>query len=148
MNQPLTLLAAQPLLAVHVAGALAAVAIGAVLLWGRKGSVEHRVLGWAWVVAMAAAALSSIGLGGGGIPHIAGFSPIHLLTLLVLVSLPLGVMHARRHRVTAHRKTMTSIYIGGCIVAGLFNAAARPAAGRRPLRLTRATLPPDSHTGA
>jgi uncharacterized membrane protein len=120
MNQLSTLLAAQPLLAVHVVGALAAVPIGAVLLWGRKGSVNHRVLGWAWVLAMAAAALSSVGLGGGGIPHFAGFSPIHLLTLLVLVSLPLGVMHARRHRVTAHRKTMTSIYIGGCIVAGLF----------------------------
>ena len=56
MNQPLTLLAAQPLLAVHVAGALAAVAIGAVLLWGRQGSGAHRAPGWAWGVGLAGAA--------------------------------------------------------------------------------------------
>ncbi|MBL0299125.1 MAG: hypothetical protein IPQ21_18720 [Betaproteobacteria bacterium] len=70
----------------YVAGALAADSHRRrAAVWGRKGSVEHRVLGWAW----------SGGHGGGccpasgsavGIPHIAGFSPIHLLTLLVLVS--------------------------------------------------------------
>lgn len=120
MDRLLHTLATHPLLAVHVAGALTTVVIGAVLLWGRKGSVNHRVLGWTWVVAMAATALSSVGLGGGGIPHVAGFSPIHLLTLLVLVSLPRAVLHARAHRVTAHRQTMVSLYIGGCVVAGLF----------------------------
>jgi uncharacterized membrane protein len=40
-----TALIAKPVLAVHVAAALATVFIGAVLLWGRKGSVHHRVLG-------------------------------------------------------------------------------------------------------
>jgi uncharacterized membrane protein len=116
----LATLAARPLLAVHVAGALAAVVVGAVLLWARKGSVNHRVLGWAWVLAMAATALSSIGLGGGAIPHIAGFSPIHVFTVVVLVSLPLGVTYARRRRIAGHRQVMTSLYIGGCLVAGAF----------------------------
>jgi uncharacterized membrane protein len=116
----LATLAARPLLAVHVAGALAAVVVGAVLLWARKGSVNHRVLGWTWVLAMAATALSSIGLGGGAIPHIAGFSPIHVFTVVVLVSLPFGVAHARRRRIAGHRQVMTSLYIGGCLVAGAF----------------------------
>lgn len=116
----LTTLAQHPLLAVHVAGALTSVAIGAVLLWGRKGSVNHRVLGWTWVVAMAATALSSIGLGGGAIPHIAGFSPIHGLTLVVLAMLPLGVTYARQHRISGHRQVMTWLYAGGCLVAGAF----------------------------
>jgi uncharacterized membrane protein len=116
----LATLAHQPLLAVHVAGALGAVAIGAVLLWGRKGSINHRVLGWAWVAAMAATALSSIGLGGGAIPHLAGFSPIHAFTVVVLASLPLGVARARQGRIAGHRQVMTSLYIGGCLVAGAF----------------------------
>lgn len=115
-----TALIAKPVLAVHVAAALATVLIGAVLLWGRKGSVHHRVLGWTWVAAMGVTAVSSIFLGGSRIPHIAGFSPIHIFTVVVLASLPLGVAHARRHRVAAHRQVMQSLYIGGCLVAGAF----------------------------
>jgi uncharacterized membrane protein len=116
----LATLAARPLLAVHMAGALAAVVVGAVLLWARKGSVNHRLLGWTWVLAMAATALSSIGLGGGAIPQAGGFSPIHVFTVVVLVSLPFGVVHARRRRIAGHRQVMTSLYIGGCLVAGAF----------------------------
>jgi uncharacterized membrane protein len=116
----LTTLAHHPLLAMHVAGALASVAIGAVLLLGRKGSINHRVLGWTWVVVMATTALSSIGLGGGAIPHIAGFSPIHVFTAVVLVSLPVGVAYARRRQIAGHRQVMTSLYVGGCLVAGAF----------------------------
>jgi uncharacterized membrane protein len=113
-------LVAQPVLAVHVAAALATVLIGAVLLWGRKGSVNHRVMGWTWVVAMGVTAVSSVFLGGGRIPHIAGFSPIHVFTVVVLATLPLGVAYARRHQVMAHRQVMQSLYIGGCLVAGAF----------------------------
>jgi uncharacterized membrane protein len=120
MTPLLATLLDHPLLAVHVAGALTSVALGAVLLWGRKGSLNHRVLGWTWVLAMAATALSSIGLGGGAIPHLAGFSPIHVFTVVVLATLPMGVLHARRHQVADHRKTMRSLYLGACLVAGAF----------------------------
>ena len=48
------------------------------------------------------------------------FSAIHLLSIFTLVMLPLGVMHARRHRVAQHRGAMIGIFVGALVIAGLF----------------------------
>jgi uncharacterized membrane protein len=48
------------------------------------------------------------------------WSPIHLLSVLVLVTLPLAVWHAHRHRVRRHRSAMISLYAFGLIGAGVF----------------------------
>jgi len=48
-------------------------------------------------------------------------SPLHALTALTLVMLPLGLWHARRGRVRAHRATMLCT-AGGLFVAGGFAA--------------------------
>src|SRR5262245_44957175 len=46
----MALLAAQPLaIKVHLAAALAALVLGAVLMLRRKGRAFHRVAGWVWV---------------------------------------------------------------------------------------------------
>jgi uncharacterized membrane protein len=117
----LTPLAHQPVLALHLLSSLAALLIGAVLMIGRKGHLPHRVLGWVWVGVMSLAALSSIGLGGqGSIPHIAGFSPIHGLTLAVLVFLPTAIVFVRRGNVRGHALTMRWLFYSGCVVAGAF----------------------------
>lgn len=104
----------------HLGCALAALALGGFILWGRKGSGTHRWMGKLWVALMGGAALSSAFIGGGQLPNIHGFSPIHALTLFVLWQLPLGVRHARQGNIVAHRKTMRGLYLGGCVVAGLF----------------------------
>ena len=112
-----------PIVLLHLSAALAALALGLVILLRPKGRGTHRWMGWTWVVFMGTAALSSAFLGGGKLPNLAGFSPIHLLTLFVLWQLPRGVMAARRGEVAVHRKTMRGLYIGGCVVAGLFTLA-------------------------
>jgi uncharacterized membrane protein len=48
------------------------------------------------------------------------WSPIHLLSLLVLVTLPLAVWHAHRHDVRRHRNAMTGLFIGALVIAGAF----------------------------
>ena len=48
------------------------------------------------------------------------WSPIHLLSILTAVMLPMGVIHARRHRVRQHRATMIGLFVGGLILAGIF----------------------------
>ena len=48
------------------------------------------------------------------------WSPIHLLSILVLVTVPLAVWHAHNHRVKQHRKAMISLYILALIGAGIF----------------------------
>jgi len=51
------------------------------------------------------------------------WSPIHLLSLLVLVSVPVAVIRARRHDVRGHRIAMTSLFVFALIVAGAFTFA-------------------------
>ena len=48
------------------------------------------------------------------------FGPIHLLSIFALTTLPLAVLHARRHRVPQHRNAMISIFVGALVIAGAF----------------------------
>ena len=114
------LLEQQPLIFVHMLSALAALAVGAVVLARRKGTTSHRAIGWTWVVLMGTAAATSAFMRDTGMPNLAGFTPIHLLTVTVGVLLPRAVVAARRGNIVSHRRSMRGIYIGGCIVAGMF----------------------------
>jgi uncharacterized membrane protein len=110
----------RPLIAWHLAAALLALLIGGVVLARRKGSFSHKTLGWIWVTLMAATALSSFFIRDHDGPNIAGFSPIHFFTALTAVMLPLGIRRIRQGRVGAHRQIMRGLFIGACVVAGLF----------------------------
>jgi uncharacterized membrane protein len=46
--------------------------------------------------------------------------PTHLLAIFTLVTLPLAVLHARRHRIVQHRLAMISTFFGALMIAGLF----------------------------
>jgi uncharacterized membrane protein len=111
------LLNAGLMIQVHLAGAVAAFGLGLVILALPKGTGLHKPLGWAWVGLMALTAVSSFfirELFNGG------FSPIHALSAWVVVALPMGVAAIRGRRVAAHRRTMTGVFLGGLMIAGLF----------------------------
>jgi uncharacterized membrane protein len=114
----LALFAAQPMiLQLHILAALGTVAVGGLIFSLRKGQAFHRTAGWTWVVLMATTAFSSlfiVGLNGDV------WSLIHLLSGWVLVTLPLAVYAARKHRVSIHRQAMTGMFVGGSLVAGAF----------------------------
>ena len=97
---------------------MAAFALGAVQLAAPKGTLPHRTLGWVWVAIMSVVAISSFWIH--DIRLIGPWSPIHLLSIFTLAMLPLAVLHARRHHVTAHMMTMIGIFTGALIVAGFF----------------------------
>ena len=112
------LFSASPVVQVHTYAAIAAFALGLVQFAAPKGTLPHRTIGWTWVLLLAVIAISSFWIH--GIRMVGPFSPIHLLSIFVLLMLPLAVLHARRHRVAAHRKAMTGIFLGALIVAGVF----------------------------
>src|SRR5260221_14045388 len=84
----------------------------------RPSRSPARTLGWIWVVLMAAVAASSFWIH--QLRLFGPWSPIHLLSILVLVLLPIAVVSAHRHRVSRHRRIMIGIFSGGLVVAGLF----------------------------
>jgi uncharacterized membrane protein len=112
------LLDAAPAIPVHAFAAMTAFVIGLVQFSAPKGTLPHRALGWIWVLLMLAVAVSSFWIH--TIRLVGPWSPIHLLSILVLVTLPLAVWRAHRHQVAAHRRIMISIFLGGLMVAGLF----------------------------
>ena len=114
------LLHRHPLVFFHLVTAFAALLIGAVVMLRRKGTGSHRAWGWAWVLAMGATTVASAFIRDYGMPNIAGITPIHFFTAFVAFNLPRGIWYIRQGNVQAHRKTMRGMYIGGCIVAGVF----------------------------
>ena len=109
-----------PLIALHLAAALLALVAGTLVMARRKGTPLHRVLGWSFVATLGLAALSSAFIRDTHLPNIAGFTPIHFFTVLVLVGLPRAIWQIRRGNVVGHRRTMQGLFLGGCIVAGVF----------------------------
>jgi uncharacterized membrane protein len=112
------LLDASPVIQLHAFAAMAAFTLGLVQLAAPKGTIPHRTIGWIWVALMLAVATASFFIH--GIKLWGPWSPIHLLSIFTLVMLPLAVLHARRHRVGAHRSAMISMFLGALVIAGAF----------------------------
>ncbi|TDV99430.1 putative membrane protein [Halomonas alkaliantarctica] len=105
----------------HLYASLLALGLGAILLLSPKGTMLHRIMGSTWVLAMAFSALSSFWFGGGVLPLIGHFGPIHLLSLWVLVALAVAVVAILKGRVEQHRGWMVGAYLGlvGAFVGSL-----------------------------
>ena len=101
----------------HMMGAVLAMVIGTGLLLGVKGNLTHRILGWTWSGFMILTAISSFFIHLIN-PH--GLSLIHGLSAWVIVAVPFGIYAARRKQVQQHARTMSALFMGGLVVAGLF----------------------------
>ena len=112
------LLDTAPAIPVHAFAAITAFLLGVVQLAAPKGTLPHRTFGWIWVGLMVSVALSSFWIH--QIRLLGPWSPIHLLSTFTLVTVPLGVWMAHRHRVADHRRIMILIFSGALVIAGLF----------------------------
>lgn len=98
----------------HLALALMALLIGGVVLIRRKGTTSHKVMGWCWVLLMLSAALISFFIQARG--HL---SFIHVLSVVVLVSIPRAILNIRRGDRRGHAIGMVATF-AGLAIAGLF----------------------------
>jgi uncharacterized membrane protein len=106
---------------IHFFFAISAFLVGAFQLFGRKGTDQHRVLGRLWVAMMTIICVTSFWireLMPNGVFW--GYSPIHLLSIFVLIQISLGVYFARIGNISSHKKCMAFTYIGGLLIAGAF----------------------------
>jgi uncharacterized membrane protein len=125
---------ATPLIALHLTAALGALATGPVALWARLGARQrprlHRAFGLAWVALMLVTAISALFIRDRSLPNLAGFTPIHLLVPLTLGALVLAFWHLARGNIAAHARTMRSLYVYACLVAGAFTLLPQRLLGR------------------
>jgi uncharacterized membrane protein len=125
---------ANPVIALHLGAALGALATGPVALWARLGARArprlHRAFGYGWVTLMLVTAISALFIRDRSLPNLAGFTPIHLLVPLTLASLALAFRHLARGNVAAHARTLRSLYLYACLVAGAFTLLPQRLLGR------------------
>ena len=108
----------EPAVLIHLTAAIVAIVLGAVILWRRKGGRWHRLGGRVWVATMVVVSVSAF-----GIHHIrtfGPFSPLHLLSLVTLVSLALGLWFIRHRNVEGHRATLRILYGAALLIPGAF----------------------------
>ena len=108
--------AAPTVVQIHLGVALLAFVLGTVMLWRRKGTRSHKLLGRLWMGLMLVVALSSFwitGLAGKG--H---FSVIHILSVVTILGVIGAVAAIRAGKVSAHRRAVIGLYLGAIIGAG------------------------------
>lgn len=112
------LLSAPPAIQIHAVSAMAAMLLGAVVLFRTKGTSTHRFLGRVWVLLMLLVATSSIFIT--EIRMIGPFSPIHIFTIATYLTLAQAMVAIRRGNVAMHRAAMQSLYCLALLITGAF----------------------------
>lgn len=102
----------------HAFAAMSAFALGLVQFAAPKGTLPHRTVGFIWLALMLTVALSSFWIH--EIRLLGPWSPIHLLSIYVLIMVPVAVTYARNHNVRGHSRTVIGMFLGGLVIAGIF----------------------------
>ncbi len=103
---------------IHVLTVFVAIVLTLVILFSRKGTGLHKVLGRIWAVMMLITASVSFFIHDLNPPT--GFSWIHLLSLVTLFSVSVGWWAARHGNIRRHKVNMLAVVIGGLVIAGGF----------------------------
>ena len=119
MNTALT-----PTVAIHLSAALGALLLGPLALWSRLGREQHpqlhRWAGRLWVALMLTTAITAMGIRHSSLAIWQGFSLIHLLIPLTLVTLVVAVIAVLRGHIRRHRRSMQSLYLFALLIPGAF----------------------------
>jgi uncharacterized membrane protein len=115
-------MALSPIIAVHLFCASAALVLGPVVMWARLGTLirpkAHRLLGKTWVALMLMTSATALFIRDFRLPNIAGYTLIHLLVPVTLVSLGMAFFYLHRKDFRRHKIWMISLYLSACVGAG------------------------------
>ncbi len=107
---------ASPAIKIHLATVLAAVVLATVQMIGPKGRTLHRILGWTLAVLLVTTAVTAMFIHN---PQGGLFNPFQIFVATTLITVPWGIIAARRHEVRRHARMMSGLYFGALIIAGL-----------------------------
>ena len=101
-------------LVIHILTVVAAVPLGAYVVFKEEGDARLKLLGRSWTLITLVASIYSYWIRGSG--HL---GPLHIFSIITLIAIFRGVYHIRGGRVEKHRRSMLNAYIGLC-GAGIF----------------------------
>lgn len=110
-----------PLVYVHLGTIAPAFVIGTYMMFSRKGDVVHKLLGNIYMGLMLITSAITLFIGSSFGPNLMNhFGLIHILSLVVIFTVPKAYLAARRHDVVGHKISMISLYVGALLIAGAF----------------------------
>ncbi len=105
----------------HLGSLVPAFVIGTYLLLNRKGTPVHRFLGKIYMGLMLFTAFVTLFMEAVvGPKFLNHFGFIHLLSLLVLYTVPTSYRAIRVGNIKLHKRKMVGLYVGALLVAGAF----------------------------
>jgi uncharacterized membrane protein len=105
----------------HLGTLAPAFVLGTYLLINRKGTPAHQLLGKLYMGLMLFTATVTLFMEAQVGPILLNhFGYLHLLSLLVLRTVPLAYMAVRHGNIKAHKRHMIGMYIGALLLAGGF----------------------------
>lgn len=106
---------------IHLATVLLAFTLGTFLLFQKKGTALHRLIGKYFMVLMLLTAIVALFMPAQVGPKFLGhFGFIHLFCLLVLYSVPSAYFAVRKGNIVKHKAHLMGVYVGGILIAGAF----------------------------
>lgn len=105
----------------HLGAIIPSFMMGTFLMLRQKGTPLHRQLGQCYVILMMLSAFISLFMEARvGVKVLNHFGPIHVLSVLTLILLPVSVIAIRKGNLRLHKRIMKGVYIGGILIAGAF----------------------------
>lgn len=104
----------------HVCAALIAIATGAFALFRPRRDRLHKIAGYIWITVMVVVAASTAFMTAEVGPSLMGYGVIHILSVVVIVSLVLGLRAAIARNIPRHMALMRALYVQSLGIAGLF----------------------------
>lgn len=105
----------------HLATIVPAFLIGSALMFRKKGTAPHKLLGKVYLILILTTAITTLFMSAEVGPTVFGhFGFIHSFSLLALISAPTAYLAARQGNIRRHRISMIGLYVGGILIAGSF----------------------------
>jgi uncharacterized membrane protein len=106
---------------IHLVFAVCALLLGLFQLLTKQGTPLHKALGKLWVLMILVICVTSFWIKE-MMPNsiFLGYSPIHLLSIFVIIQMVRGIYYIKIGDIPKHKKTMASTYFGALIGAGAF----------------------------
>jgi uncharacterized membrane protein len=100
---------------VHFLAAVLAIVLGLINLVSEKGTFQHRIIGWFWLIIMIFVTIPSF-----WIREIneGDFSWVHLLTIWTVISMGIAIISIKKGNVRTHAGFMVGTMVGAVIAGG------------------------------
>jgi len=109
---------------IHLTPAILVLLLGIYMLFSKKGSQAHALVGRIWSALILWVAVTGLFITGGPLEIYKGYGYTHVLSVVVIIAVPLAIWAIRNKKQSLHKSLMIFCF-AGTVIAGLIAVALR-----------------------